>query len=106
MRLIVGLTGATGAIYAVRLLERLREMEVETHLVISRWGARTLAHETPAHARVRGVAGDHCVPAWRHGRGDLERVVQDRRDDHRAVQREDAGGHRARLRRQPDSPRR
>jgi flavin prenyltransferase len=47
MRLIVGLTGATGAIYAVRLLERLREMEVETHLVISRWGARTLAHETP-----------------------------------------------------------
>jgi flavin prenyltransferase len=47
MRVIVGLTGATGAIYAVRLLERLREMEVETHLVISRWGARTLAHETP-----------------------------------------------------------
>ena len=50
MRVIVGLTGATGAIYAVRLLERLREMEVETHLVISRWGARTLAHETP-HTR-------------------------------------------------------
>ena len=35
------------AIYGVRLLERLRELEVETHLVISRWGARTLAHETP-----------------------------------------------------------
>jgi flavin prenyltransferase len=47
MRLIVGLTGATGSIYGVRLLDRLREMEVETHLVISRWGARTLAHETP-----------------------------------------------------------
>ena len=47
MRLIVGLTGATGSIYGVRLLERLREMDVETHLVISRWGARTLAHETP-----------------------------------------------------------
>ena len=31
----------------MRLLERLRELEVETHLVISRWGARTLAHETP-----------------------------------------------------------
>src|SRR5688572_20083435 len=46
-RLIVGLTGATGTIYGVRLLERLRELEVETHLVISRWGARTLAHETP-----------------------------------------------------------
>ncbi|MDA1184150.1 MAG: UbiX family flavin prenyltransferase [Acidobacteria bacterium] len=47
MKLIVGITGATGAIYGVRLLERLREAGVETHLVISRWGARTLVHETP-----------------------------------------------------------
>jgi flavin prenyltransferase len=47
MRLIVGLTGATGSIFGVRLLERLRELDVETHLVISRWGARTLTHETP-----------------------------------------------------------
>ena len=47
MRLIVGITGATGTIYGVRLLERLRESGVETHLVISRWGARTLLHETP-----------------------------------------------------------
>jgi 4-hydroxy-3-polyprenylbenzoate decarboxylase len=47
VRLIVGITGATGAIYGVRLLERLRESGVETHLVISRWGARTLLHETP-----------------------------------------------------------
>ena len=47
MRLIVGLTGATGAIYGVRVLQRLREAGVETHLVISRWGVRTLLHETP-----------------------------------------------------------
>jgi len=47
VKLIVGLTGATGSIYGVRLLERLRELDVETHLVISRWGARTLTHETP-----------------------------------------------------------
>jgi 4-hydroxy-3-polyprenylbenzoate decarboxylase len=47
MRLIVGMTGATGSIYGVRLLERLREAGVETHLVISRWGVRTLVHETP-----------------------------------------------------------
>jgi 4-hydroxy-3-polyprenylbenzoate decarboxylase len=47
VRIIVGLSGATGSIYGVRVLERLREMDVETHLVISRWGARTLAHETP-----------------------------------------------------------
>ncbi len=47
MRLIIGITGATGVIYGVRLLERLRDAGVETHLVISRWGARTLLHETP-----------------------------------------------------------
>ena len=47
MRIIVGMTGATGSIYGVRLLERLREVGVETHLIISRWGARTLIHETP-----------------------------------------------------------
>jgi 4-hydroxy-3-polyprenylbenzoate decarboxylase len=47
MRLIVGITGATGTIYGVRLLERLRAAGVETHLVMSRWGARTLLHETP-----------------------------------------------------------
>jgi len=46
MRIIVGLTGATGSIYGIRLLERLRASGVETHVVISRWGLRTLAHET------------------------------------------------------------
>ena len=47
MRLVIGITGATGTIYGVRLLERLRESDVETHLVISRWGSRALLHETP-----------------------------------------------------------
>ena len=45
-RLIVAMTGATGAIYGVRLLELLREAGVETHLVMSRWAVQTLAHET------------------------------------------------------------
>jgi 4-hydroxy-3-polyprenylbenzoate decarboxylase len=45
-RLIVGITGASGSIYAVRLLEMLRDTDVESHLVISRWGARTMVHET------------------------------------------------------------
>ena len=47
MRVIVGITGATGVIYGIRLLERLRDADVETHLVVSRWGARTMLHETP-----------------------------------------------------------
>ena len=46
MRVIVGITGATGVIYGVRALEQLRAASVETHLVISRWGVRTLLHET------------------------------------------------------------
>ncbi len=45
-RLIVGMTGATGTIFGIRLLEMLRDTDVETHLVLSRWAARTLVHET------------------------------------------------------------
>ena len=45
-RLIVGITGASGAIYGVRLLELLRETDIETHLIISRAGQTTLAAET------------------------------------------------------------
>ena len=46
MRVIVALSGATGSIYGIRLLECLRDAGVETHVVISRWGVRTLLHET------------------------------------------------------------
>ena len=45
-RLIVGITGATGTIFGVRLLQMLHGSGVETHLVMSNWGARTLIHET------------------------------------------------------------
>ena len=46
-RLIVALTGASGTIFGVRLLQMLRGTGIETHLVMSRWAARTLVHETP-----------------------------------------------------------
>ncbi|HZL32013.1 MAG TPA: UbiX family flavin prenyltransferase [Pseudolabrys sp.] len=45
-RLIVGITGASGAIYGVRLLELLRDSEIETHLIMSRAAHMTLAAET------------------------------------------------------------
>ena len=45
-RLIVGITGATGTIFGVRLLQMLHGSGVETHLVLSKWAARTLTHET------------------------------------------------------------
>jgi flavin prenyltransferase len=44
-RLVVGITGATGAVYAVRLLERARALEVETHLVVTPEGVLNVHHE-------------------------------------------------------------
>lgn len=47
MKIVAGVTGASGAIYAVRLLERLRlNPAVEVHLVITRAGEKTLFLET------------------------------------------------------------
>ncbi len=46
MRLIVGISGATGAIYGIRTLEVLRQLGVETHLIISDAGKKTVHLET------------------------------------------------------------
>ena len=46
MKLIVGISGATGAAYGVHLLRALKTLGVETHLIISRWGEMTLETET------------------------------------------------------------
>jgi 4-hydroxy-3-polyprenylbenzoate decarboxylase len=63
-RLVVGITGASGTIYGIRLLERLRVLDVETHLILSRWGARTLIHETGYTVeQVRQLATRAYAPA-------------------------------------------
>lgn len=61
MRLIVGMTGATGAPLGIALLQVLRQMPtVETHLVMSKWAKTTIELETPYSARdVVGLA-DYC----------------------------------------------
>jgi flavin prenyltransferase len=46
-RLIIGMTGSTGAIFGIRLLEALKSSAIETHLIISKWAQRTIEHETP-----------------------------------------------------------
>ena len=46
MKIIVGITGATGAIFGIRLLEILKQAGVETHLVMSQWAAATIQTET------------------------------------------------------------
>ena len=62
-RLIVGITGASGAILGIRLLEALRTTNVETHLVVSKWGQRTIEHETSYTVRqVRELASVSYEP--------------------------------------------
>jgi 4-hydroxy-3-polyprenylbenzoate decarboxylase len=46
-RLIVGISGASGVVYGVRLLQTLRESGIETHLMMSRSARVTLAYELP-----------------------------------------------------------
>lgn len=46
MRLIVGITGASGAIFGIRTLEVLKVLGVETHLILSKWARATITHET------------------------------------------------------------
>jgi flavin prenyltransferase len=65
-RLIVGISGASGAIYGIRALELLRELPVETHLVISATAEITIAQETKYRAADVLALADVV-----HGRGDL-----------------------------------
>ncbi|MFO1075355.1 MAG: UbiX family flavin prenyltransferase [Geminicoccaceae bacterium] len=59
-RLIVGISGATGIAYGARLLELLRALDVESHLVVSRAGELTRAYESPLSAReLRALADVH-----------------------------------------------
>ncbi len=44
-RIVVAITGASGAVYAVRLIDQLTLASVETHVVVSKWGRRLLADE-------------------------------------------------------------
>jgi 4-hydroxy-3-polyprenylbenzoate decarboxylase len=45
-RLVVGISGASGTIYGIRLLELLKETDIETHLVMSKSAEMTLVYET------------------------------------------------------------
>ena len=65
-RLVVGISGASGVIYGVRLLQMLRDLPIETHLVMSKSAEVTLAYETDFKvAQVKALA-QHC-----HNIGDM-----------------------------------
>ena len=73
-RLVIGISGATGAIYGVRLLQVLKSApDIESHLVMSKAAERTVAYETEF-----SIAG-------RSGRVDLPVSVPDRVEDHEPV---------------------
>ena len=76
-RLIVAITGATGTVFGVRLLEMLQETDVESHLIMSRWAARTLVLETSYTVEQVEALATRVVPcsmrtlaAIAHGLGD------------------------------------
>jgi len=59
-RMVVGITGATGIVYGIRLLEVLRSLDVETHLVVSKAGEMTREHETDmSSGALRALASRH-----------------------------------------------
>ena len=58
--MIVGISGATGIIYGLRLLDMLRKLDIETHLVMTKAGERTLAYETNSKVREVRDAADYC----------------------------------------------
>jgi flavin prenyltransferase len=59
-RVVVGITGATGAVYGVRLLQRLRSAEVETHLVASAAGVLSVHHELGLDRKALEALADHA----------------------------------------------
>jgi len=46
MKLVIGITGSTGVIYGIRMLEVLKEVDIETHLVMSEWAEKCIPMET------------------------------------------------------------
>ncbi|MBT3930923.1 MAG: aromatic acid decarboxylase, partial [Rhodospirillaceae bacterium] len=62
-RLIVGISGATGIAYGIRLLEALRDTDVESHLVVTRPGLMTLDYETDITRDELYALADTVYPA-------------------------------------------
>ena len=75
-RLIVAITGATGAIYGVRLLQTLRQLpQIETHLIVSEAGWLTIAHELEMSKDEPVPLDEHHRLAWKPGAGWALEVV-------------------------------
>jgi flavin prenyltransferase len=80
-RLIVGISGATGIIYEIRLLEALREASVETHLIVSKAAEVTRTYETDLSSQDLRNLADISYPI-----GDIGApIATNHGNDHRPV---------------------
>ena len=59
-RIVVGISGATGTVYGVRLLQRLREIGIETHLVVTPAGVLNAHHELELDRKALEALADHA----------------------------------------------
>jgi 4-hydroxy-3-polyprenylbenzoate decarboxylase len=59
-RLVVGISGASGAVYGVRLLQRARTLGLETHLVVTPSGVLNAHHELDMDRRALDALADHA----------------------------------------------
>ncbi len=62
-RLIIGISGASGAIYGIRLLEVLKKSKIETHLIVSKAAQLTIAEETDYSLKQVQALADVVYPA-------------------------------------------
>jgi len=69
-RMIVGISGASGVVYGVRLLQMLREIGVETHLVVSQAGRLTAHYEMGLDPKALNALADHS-----YGAGDVGAAI-------------------------------
>src|ERR1700744_847390 len=65
-RLVIGLSGASGVVYGIRLLEALKELRIESHLVMTKPAQLTIAYETKLTTKEVAAKADHV-----HGIDDI-----------------------------------
>ncbi|GKT66387.1 3-octaprenyl-4-hydroxybenzoate carboxy-lyase UbiX [Colletotrichum tofieldiae] len=62
-KVVVAITGATGAQIGIHILQTLRRLNVETHLIISKWAAETIKYETDYTPSAVKALADHAYSA-------------------------------------------
>jgi len=69
-RLVVGISGASGVVYGIRLLEALRDLRIESHLVMSKPAEMTIGYETELTPKEVAAKADH-----RYAIGDIGAAI-------------------------------